>query len=274
MDFMIEECALEVSILESADTLCTLADNICLYVSESDKDDQIKVVSSFEVFKLKALEIIGKVIEALAKFFKEVKIRVDAHVQQIKLNKKLEELKDIMAKKKAKALHSKYSYFDIKKYKDYYSDFINRYTMELKKGLNKDFKSIEEYERWRVSLENKLADFNFKLSDEEQWKLSVSVNSAVELSEKEAINRQKNLDMVEKEGSKAIKNLESYYKTLTTEKSFVNYNNKKLHIFKLQNSFIGYVCSKLAQCIKTVVRFITKHTFLCVTALIVLLVAV
>ena len=194
-------------------------------------------------------------------------------MEQVKLNKKLDELKNILAVKRAKIMGKKIKYFDIKKYKSFYTDFINRYTAELKKGLNKEFKSVEEYEKWKIDMLNKLADFQFKLSDTEQWKLSVAINSAVGLTEEEAKNREKNLKMVEEHGSGAIKGLENYYKRLDNEHSFVNYNKKSLHIFKLQNSFIGLVCSKIAQCIKTIAKIITKHPFTCITALLVCLIA-
>ena len=179
----------------------------------------------------------------------------------------------IMAKKKAKVMGTKFSYMDINKYKAFYTDFINRYTSELIHGMNKDFTSVDEYENWKVGMLNRLEDFNFKLSDEEQWKLSISINSAVELTEKEAQNREKDLKMVEEKGSAAIKNIEKYYKKIDVERSFVNYSKRNLKIFQLQNSTIGIICSKLMQCIKTVARFISKHALLCVTALLVVLIA-
>lgn len=201
-------------------------------------------------------------------------MQIEIKVQQMKLNKKLAELKDIMARKKSKVVNRKIDYISIQKYKKFYTEFIDRYTEELIKGLNKDFKTVEEYEKWRVDMLNKLADFNYKLSDEEQWKLSVTINSAVELSEKEATNRENNLKMVEQQGSKAIKRLENYYKKIDVENSFVNYDKQHLKIFSLQNTFIGSVCSKLAQAIQKVVRFICNHTIAAIGILLAFMIAI
>lgn len=272
MDFIIEEKELDLSIMESCNLIEESVSKFLICVAENSQNEFI-MEASLESFKQKTLQIIEKILEALKKFFKDVKIQIEVQIQKVQLNKKLEELKDLMAKKRSKVVNKKIKYFDVKKYKQYYSDFINRYTSELIRGLNKDFKSVEEYEKWQTDMLNKLADFNYKLSDEEQWKLSVTINSAVKLTEEEVKNRDKNLKMVEDEGSESIKGLQRYYKKIDTEKSFVNYNNKKIHIFRLQNSFIGLICSKIMQCIKTIIRFITKHTFACVTTLIVFLIA-
>lgn len=80
--------------------------------------------------------------------------------------------------------------------------------------------------------------------------------------------------MVEDSGSSAIRNLERYYKKIDTENSFVNYNGTKLKIFSLQNSFIGVICGKIADCIRKVAKFIMKHTFGCIVALIAALIAI
>ena len=262
----------DLSMMESVNMMLSSGNEFELLALEHTNDTCF-LEASFEDFKDKVLGVLKKILDALIKFFQEIRKNIDIKVQQFQLNKKLAELKDIMAKKKAKALHTSFNYFDIRKYKAFYTDFINRYTKELIDGLNKDFKSVEEYEKWKVSMLNKLEDFNFKLSDEEQWKLSISINSAIELTEKEAKNREKNLKMVEEEGSGAIKSIEKYYKGLDVERSFVNYSEKRLKIFNLQNSLIGRICSKLMQCIKTVAKFVSKHAFACVTALLVILIA-
>ena len=262
----------DLCMLESVDSMLS-SSNEFLLISFEHTNDEFFLEASFADFKEKVLATIKKILDAIMKFFHDLKVAVEVKAQQFKLNKKLEELKDIMAKKKAKALRSQFKLMDIAKYKSFYTDFINRYTAELIKGLNKEFKSVEEYEKWKVDMLNKLEDFNFKLSDEEQWKLSVSINSAVELTEKEAKNREANLTMVQKEGTSAIKSIEKYYKTIDPEHSFVNYSEKNLKIFNLQNSLIGRVCSKLMQCIKTIAKFISNHAFACVTALLVILIA-
>jgi hypothetical protein len=293
MEFILEERTLDISMMKFSDMLESNMSDFLYTLAESQevvteskkkpitefaeklkaKKTAEKRKDKFEEFKKKASEIIQKALVAIAEFFQKVKVQIEIQVNKIKLNKKLSELKDLMAKKRAKAVNKSFSYFDIRKYKDFYTQFINKYTAELIKGLNTDFKTIEEYEKWRSQMVNKLSDFNYKLSDEEQWKLSIAVNSAVELSEKEAENRSKNLKMVEEEGSRAIKELDSFYKHIDVEHSQIDYEEKRWKLFRLKNSFIGFICSKIAQLFKTVVHIITKHTFACVTALIVVLIA-
>lgn len=272
MDFLVEEKALDLAGLQFENSLEYNLD--MFYFTALENSTNIAIMeSSLDNLKEKALAAMTKILTAIKNFFDKARMYLEIKVQQHQLNKKLEELKDIMAKKKSKALTKKVNYFDVKKYKEYYTDFINRYTSELIKGLNREFKTVDEYENWRVSMLNKLADFNYKLSDEEQWKLSVTINSAIDLSEKEVNNRQKNLKMVEEEGSKSIKALERFYRKIDIENSFVNYNKQNLKIFRLQNSFIGSVCTSLSQALKKVINFMCKHIILTVGVLIAIAVA-
>lgn len=275
MDFLIEEKSFDIATMKFSHDMETASAVFYIKSMESagllDNDSYME--ATWENIKKTASEIFQRFYEAVKKFFKEIKIKIDTAIQQQKVNKKLEELKDILAKKKSRILNKKYNYFDIKKYKMFYTDFINRYIAELKSGLNKNFKTVKEYENWKESMLNKLSDFNYKLSDEEQWKLSISINSAVQLTEEEVKNRDKNLKMVEESGTQAVKNLEKYYKKIDTEKSVVNFEKNQIKVFSMHNSFIGLVCSKIAQLMKTVANIITKHTFACITALIVILIA-
>ena len=268
----IEEKSLDIAAMKCEHMISCYADQCAILLE--DTDTSFYVEGALEDIADKAVSLMEKLLEELKKFFDKLYTYVHTKAQQFQLNKKLDELKDIMAKKKAKALGMKANLVDIVKYKKFYTDFINRYTKEVIEGLHKDFKNVKEYEKWRVEMMNKLNDFNFKLSDEEQCKLSVSINSALELTEKEAQNREKNLKMVEEDGKRSIKQLEGYYKKLDNERSFVNYNKGNFKIFSLQNSFIGFVCSKIAQAIKTAANFVAKHPFVCVTLLLTLLIAV
>ena len=230
--------------------------------------------STWDSYKEKISEIIQKIIKAIKEFCLKVKIKVNTKIQQMQVNKKLEELKTILAKKRDKIMNKQFNYFDFRKYKKFYKDFINKYIAELKVGLNKDFKNAAEYEKWRESMMKKLSEFNFKLTDEEQWRLSTSINDAIKLTEEETKNREHNIDMIEKEGSDTLKDIEKYYKKIDIEGSHINFSRGSLSLLKSKNSLIGYVCSQIAKCIKTIVKFITKHLFACITGLIVLIIAV
>ena len=74
--------------------------------------------------------------------------------------------------------------------------------------------------------------------------------------------------MVQEDGNKAIRKLEQRYKQIDTERSFVNYDGKHINFMKLENSFIGTICSKLSNIITKVAKFIAKHTIGCIAALI------
>lgn len=276
-NWFIQEKSLDLELDKSLHEMKSVLSKGVITILESvtyDEKPELVCEATFEQIKEAGLKLFKKVLDALVEFFKQLYVQIQVKVEQIKLNKKLEELKDQMAKKRSRLTNRHYDYFDVQKYKRFYTEFINKYTSELIKGMNKDFKNVKEYETWRTSMLNKLSDFQFKLTDEEQWKLSVSINSAVHLSEEASNNRIRTLQMVHNEGSASIKQLEGYYKRINPEKSFVNLDKGKITIFSMHNSFLGLVCSKIAQLIRTVAKIITKHTFLCVTALLVVLIAV
>lgn len=234
------------------------------------------IESSLENLKKSISNAIDKLVKMIKDFCHKVLLKMQIRSEQINLNKKLEEMKTLMAKKRSIAVNRRVDIFDINKYKKFYSEFINRYTDELIKGMDKDFSSIEAYESWRAKMLDNLSDFNFKLTDEEQWKMSIAINSAVDLTEAQIKNREKNIMMIEKEGSKSLKLLESKYKKIEVENSFIKVNGKnefKRAIFDRKHNFFMFICSKIAQTLKTLITILTKHTFLCVTALIVVLIA-
>ena len=74
--------------------------------------------------------------------------------------------------------------------------FINTYVAELKRGLNKDFKSVEEFEKWKNKMTNDLCEFNYTLTDKERWTLSSAVNDAVQLTEEEIKNKNQSLKQI------------------------------------------------------------------------------
>ena len=219
----------------------------------------------------KMLEFLRKVLESIKQFFINIKIEFEAKIDAKKLNKQLSEMKDILAKKKAKALGQKIKYFDIQKYKKFYTEFIDRYTLELLKGLNQEFKSIEEYERWQSNMLQRLSDFNYKLSDDEQWKLSVAVNSAIELTEKEIQNREANAVLVQKYGSFTIKALEKRFQGIST--SNANYDEMKLTLLNMKNNLIATVSDKVTKAMRFVAHVIYKYPLESAGALAVLVIA-
>lgn len=244
------------------------------YIMEFSKDDFfLEKDEKSESFSKKIKQIFSKVYEKIKELIKKAQVYINAKIQSLKINYKLKELKNLLAAKRAKALKKNIKYFDMKEYRKYYSQFINKYTMELKKGLNRDFKSVDEYEQWRTEMDNKLSEFLFKLNDEDRWRLTIAVNNAVQLSSEEIQNREKNLKMVEEDGSRSIKEIEKMYSMKTQKHSFVNDGIGQMFVYRIQDSFIGQAINKLYGCIKTVVKFCAKHIFLTIAGLLAILVA-
>ena len=221
---------------------------------------------TFNDVKNKVVELTKKVMEALKKFLHEVSVKIDTKIQQLKLSKKFDELKTMLAKKRAKAMGSKFTFVDVRRYKSYYKKFMNKYISELKQGLSKDFKSVEEFEKWKDKMTSELTEFNYTLSDTERWTLTSAVNDALSLTEDEIKNKNQNLANIEKETSTVMSEI---------SKMTVKKPNKHddTYIFSEKQSVIGFVVKKIGQCVKTLVSFVTKHTFACITGLIVLLIA-
>lgn len=235
--------------------------------------DELFMEFTFEDFKNKIIELGKKAMEALKKFLKEVSLKIDTKIQQMKINKKFDELKKLLAKKRAKVTESKFTFVDIRKYKKYYKKFMNTYIAELKKGLNKDFKSVEEFDKWKNKMTSELCEFNYTLTDQERWTLTSAVNDAVQLSEEELKNKNESLKKIKDDTSRVIDDISNTVINSSATKSVLDAKDKTMRLFSGKQSLVGFVISKICQGIKTLVSFVTKHTFACIAGLIVLLIA-
>ena len=204
---------------------------------------------------------IQKILDALSDFTTNLIAEMSARIEAKKLNERLAEIKSVMAKERSELLNHNISIFDMAKYKKFYTDFIDRYTAEIKKMSAREFKSFEEYEEWRDKMQNDLADFNYKLTDEEQWKLSVSVNSAIHMTEDEAQNYKKNLKMAHAYGDKMISDMKSEYHKRDMGTSYVDLSDKDASLFSMKNSAIIGFCNQLSAVIKSILRTMAKHPF-------------
>lgn len=280
MEFYIESEKFDIELLKFEHAM-ECANDIC----KIDFDDsltrvnpEVFIEASLSDLKDKVSKAINKLLEMITEFCHKIRVEIQIKSQQISLNKKLKEMKDIFAKKRDRAVNKTTNFFDVYKYEQFYTDFINRYTKELIRGLDKNFTSIAEFEKWQKDMERELSDFNYKLSNEEIWSFSTAISSAVKLSEEQANNREKNIIMIEKHGNSSLKILDSEFKKINPEKFTLDVKEPKLKnkikaISNRKVSFFTFVCSKLAQAIKTVVTMVSKHAFLCVTSLLVVLIA-
>lgn len=262
---------LELEIMEKCNELEDISNLMELNFYNNDiiyiRNNSYFMEMSLEEFKQRAINIIQKIMLELDSFFSKMRIHLAIQVQKFQLNKKLDDLKKIFIMKREKSLNTTFDYFDTKKYMDYYKSFINQYTKELKLGLNKEFKSAQEYNEWRELMIHKIENFNSKISKEEIWKLTKSINESIQLTEREAKNRENNLKMIQESSDKSFKELKDYYKDI---KEFDNglknckYNNGGL---------ISTICRQLSKAVRTVTGFVFKHPFLCITALLMILLA-
>ena len=222
--------------------------------------------------KDKICELLKKIKKAIKDFIASAKVAIETKIKQIQLNSKLKELKDMLAKKKAKAVSSKFNIVDIRKYKSYYRKYINEYSAELIKGLNKKFDSIEDFNNWQDLMKNKLAEFDFVLSDKEKWQLTTTVNAAVQLSEEEIATRNNTMKMIDGDGTKLIKELETFYGK-PANGSHLNYDTIDMEYFTSQHAFVGFICAKVQSITKKVINFCIKHPIAAVVSLLFILIA-
>ena len=161
----LEEKMLDINILQAIDSYERA---LSLYeFSSMESADNVIAEFTFNDVKKKIIELGKKAIETIKKFIHSASIKIDTKIQQMKINIKLKELKNLLATKKSKAMKSKFTFVDVRKYKKYYKKYINTYVAEMKSGLNRDFKSVEEFEKWRDKMTSDLSGFVYTLSDKE-----------------------------------------------------------------------------------------------------------
>lgn len=245
----------------------SVLDNIFLFESDGDFE------STFKKLKEATLEVIKKVLDMIAEFCKTFKEEIQIRCEQIKLQNKMAEIKSLLAGKRSVLSRGRVSIIAITRYKIEYRRFINMYTREIIKGVNRTFNTVEEYENWRDGVISKLDDFQITLTDEERWKLSERIEVAVKLTDEEIENRDKTMKMLREEGEEPIKSLREYYYD-NAHKSLAENPTVQGIIARLKSSFVGQICNKLARCIRTAIKFVMNHTFkaiaLIIAALIIL----
>lgn len=240
------------------------SDKFVISVMENvnDPDFHFLYEMNMEDIRSAFITAIQNILDALAEFARKVSVAMASAIQAKKLNEKLSEVKSIMAKNRSKFLDKKINIFDIYKFNKYYTEYINKYTKDIKDMASRKFNSIEDYEKWRDKMQEDLAEFNFKLTDEEQWKLSVSINKAIELSDDEVTNYKKNIALAHQYGEKTITDLKGSFKS--EEKmsdSEVNPDTKAASLLRMSNNLVISFCNQIASIVRTVIRTIEKHPF-------------
>lgn len=251
IDFNIEERILDEKL-----------NRVNLYIESQNKDDEEeKIKTSTIKEKLERLievlkNVYNKIIDSIKGFIDDILIKMDSRIKQTALQKKLEELKEMLAKNRAYAMNGKVEAIDVEKYIKFYSDFIDKYTEDVVSGLNKDFKSYEEFERWQNTMSDRLSEFDFKLDDADVYRITVSVNSLIDLNEKEIKNREKIIRMIEdklKESSNKIKeNMSSSRYDIT--KVMDDYKKEYPKLLDMKYAYAGNQLTAVVQVSKKVMK--------------------
>lgn len=259
MMFEIESKTLDLNLVKYESEFNNYLDEYELKMFEAVILDDVIEEFTFDDVKNKIKKIGQKIMDAISKFVTEALFRLSTKMQEMTLNSKFKEMKETLLENRSKSEGHRFAYFDAKKYRLYYKDFINEYTRELKKGINKIYKTESEFNEWKDSMIAKLDKFNERLSHKERWTLSKSINEAITLTEDESNkmkltykNIKKDADDVIEELTNAVDSRDPFWVTT-----------------KVKESFVVYIMRKMAQLVRTVITFITKHLFLCITALIV-----
>ena len=266
----IEEKTFNIELIKLENDYMNDLDVFNILIMESTIDDTVMEFSVDDV-KKRILALGKKIIDMLKKFIHDVSIKIDIKIEQMRLNVKFKELKLMLAKKKAKSTKGTFTFIDVRRYKEYYKKFINAYVSEMKAGLNKDFKTVDEFEEWKKKMTDKLCEFSYTLTDKERWTITSAVDDAIRLTEDEVNNKNNSLKQLKDKTSSVINEISD---TVLRSPDIQMASDKTARIFSGKQSLIGFVITKIGQCIKTIVSFITKHTFACITGLLVLLIAV
>lgn len=237
------------------------------FLSISNEESEVlglTVESTFDVVKTKLKNIGRKIIEAIHRFIYNAILKVATKMEEYSINSKLKEIKSGLIEKRINNSDT-ITYMDIRKYKKSYTEFIHTYVKEIEAGMHKNFKSKADFKEWESHMISKLDKFNGLLSKEEKWKLSTAINKAVEASEDNTGKIKDSFITINRDSKDIIEKLTN---AISSNKQY-----EKDDCGNEKQSLIGYLMRKISQLVRTVVSFIFKHTFLCITAIIVAIAA-
>lgn len=233
------------------------------FLSISEKESRIIGVateSAFETVKAKLKEVGRKTIEAIHRFIYNAILKAATKMEEMSINSKLKAAKEKLLEKRQEKSNYSLTYMDIRKYKAAYSDFIKTYVKEFETGMHKNFKSKDDFKEWQNKMVSKFDEFNLTLSENEKWTLTDSINKVIKDSEENSHKLKDNFITINRDSTEIIQKLS---KAISEDKGESDdYSADK-------QSLIVFLMRKISQLVRTVVSFIFKHTFLCITAIIV-----
>ena len=236
------------------------------FLSISSKESEVLGLleeSAFDTIKSKLKEFGRKTIEAIHRFIYNAILKVATKMEEYSINSKLKEIKSGLIEKRINGSDT-ITYMDIRKYKKSYTEFIHTYVKEIEAGMHKNFKSKADFKEWESDMMSKLDKFNSILSKEEKWKLSTAINKAVIASEENTGKIKDSFITINRDSKNIIEKLTNAISSDKCEKDDCGTEKQSL---------LRFLMRKISQLVRTVVSFIFKHTFLCITAIIVAIAA-
>ena len=217
----------DLSIMEANDIFESASDILALEVTElelleeqgyfeesADDNDNAIYEASVEKFLEGIQNFFKKIKEAIVKFAKDVRNKVNLELTKRDVNKKIKYIKKMMATKRRQlAIHDgkKFPFFDYVKYMKAYKKYTNHLVKELNYAYKKDYKTREEFESTVSECNKRLIKTakDLNLYEAEVYVIDVNVHTIVDNSEKAANDIEKIVKLYNDEASRIVETAES-----------------------------------------------------------------
>ena len=135
-------------------------------------------------------------VEKIRKLIADIKYKHQINVAKKDINKRLKEFKKTLAANKAYAKGEKVTVFNTSRYVKEYTKYINMAVEETKKVFNKKYTSLEELEKAYTESDGRLREMakKMKFSDDEVWTITINLQEAVVITEKELADFNANIN--------------------------------------------------------------------------------
>ena len=135
-------------------------------------------------------------VEKIRKLIADLKYKHQINVAKKNINKRLKEFKKTLAANKAYAKGEKVTVFNTSRYVKEYTKYINMAVEETKKVFNKKYTSLEELEKAYTESDRRLVEMakKMKFSDDEVWTITINLQEAVVITEKELADFNANIN--------------------------------------------------------------------------------
>lgn len=217
----------DLSIMEANDIFESASDILALEVTElelleeqgyfeesADDNDNAIYEASVEKFLEGIQNFFKKIKEAIVKFAKDVRNKVNLELTKRDVNKKIKYIKKMMATNRQQlAIYNgkKFPFFDYVKYMKAYKKYTNHLVKELNYAYKKDYKTREEFESTVSECNKRLIKTakDLNLYEAEVYVIDVNVHTIVDNSEKAANDIEKIVKLYNDEASRIVETAES-----------------------------------------------------------------